>query len=108
MGVAKQKNFGAHAILKPSLAKNVVYTHVFGGVERGSNDVFMVEVRDRSAATLLPIIQRFIKPGTTVISDEWRAYRQISSLGMAHQTVNHSLNFVDPVSGSGTFGKVHF
>ena len=39
---------------------------VFGGVERGSNDVFMVEVSDRSAATLLPIIQRFIKPGTTV------------------------------------------
>ena len=47
---------------------------VFGGVERGSNDVFMLEVRDRSAATLLPLIQRFIKPGTTVISDEWRAY----------------------------------
>ena len=75
---------------------------VFGGVERGSNDVFMVEVSDRSAATLLPIIQRFITPGTTVISDEWRAYRQISSLGLAHQTVNHSLNFVDPSSGAHT------
>ena len=54
---------------------------VFGGVERGSNDVFVVEVKDRSAAILLPIIQLYVKPGTTVtvISDEWRAYFRIPS-----------------------------
>ncbi len=44
---------------------------MFGGVGRGTNDVFMVEVNDRSAATLLPIIQMYVRPGTTVISDEW-------------------------------------
>ncbi len=75
---------------------------VFGGVERGTNDVFMVEVNDRSAATLLPIIQMYVRPGTTVISDEWRAYSRIPSLGMAHQSVNHSINFVDPVTGAHT------
>ena len=30
---------------------------VFGGLERGSYDIFVVEVKHRSAATLLPIIQ---------------------------------------------------
>ncbi len=40
---------------------------VFGGVERGTNNVFMVELPDRTAATLLPIIQQYILPGTTVI-----------------------------------------
>ena len=52
----------------------------------------MVEVLDRSAATLLPLIQQHILPGTTVLSDEWRSYRRIPTLGMAHETVNHSLN----------------
>ncbi len=62
----------------------------------------MVEVSDRSAATLVPIILEFIKPGTTVISDEWRAYSRINMLNMSHDTVNHSVNFVDPQSGAHT------
>ncbi len=78
---------------------------VFGGIERGSSEAFMVEVSDRSAATLLPLIQRHVLPGTTVLSDQWRAYSQIStSLGMPHQTVNHSLHFVDPATGIHTQG----
>ena len=64
-------------------------------MERGTGDAFMVEV---SAQTLLPIIQQYVLPGTTIMSDEWRAYQQVTSLGMSHQTVNHSLHFVDPTS----------
>ena len=75
---------------------------VFGAIERDSNDAFMVEVTDRSANALLPIIQTYIRPGTTVFSDEWRAYSQITSLGLSHSTVNHSINFVDPISGAHT------
>jgi transposase-like protein len=37
---------------------------VFGGCERGSDKAFMVIVTDRTAATLLPLIQRYILPGT--------------------------------------------
>ena len=51
---------------------------VFGGIERGTSEAFMVEVTDRSASTLLPIIQKFIKPGTTIISDEW--FRRVASI----------------------------
>ena len=75
---------------------------VFGGIQRGTTKSFMVVVPDRTAATLLPIIQQYIHPGTLIISDEWRAYCQIPSLGYTHQTVNHSVNFVDPATGAHT------
>ncbi len=35
---------------------------VFAGIERGSSEAFMVEVSDRSAATLLPLIQHHGSP----------------------------------------------
>ena len=75
---------------------------VFGGIERGTTKSFMVVVEDRSAATLIPIIQQYIWPGSVIISDEWRAYSTLSSLGYTHQTVNHSRNFVDPGTGAHT------
>ena len=39
---------------------------VFGGIERGSSQAFMVVVSDRTKITLLPIIQHYIRPGTTI------------------------------------------
>lgn len=57
-------------------------------------------MRRRDARTLLPIIQRHVQPGSLVYTDEWAAYRRIQrALGFNHQTVNHSVNFVDPVTG---------
>ena len=55
----------------------------------------------RDASTLLPIIQAHVLPGTTIYSDEWSAYNQVQGLPnvTSHSTVNHSLHFVDPVSG---------
>ena len=64
---------------------------------------YLREVPDRSAATLLPIIQEIVLPGTVIHSDEWAAYNKIANLPVVppyiHQTVNHPLFFRDPVSG---------
>ena len=58
-------------------------------------------VNSRNAATLLPIINSHTAPGSVVHSDMWAAYRQVQNLPpvAAHHTVNHSRNFVDPVTG---------
>jgi hypothetical protein len=55
-------------------------------------------VEKRDAATLLPIIRQFILPRTTILSDQWAAYSNISTgpENYVHQTVNHSLHFVVP------------
>ena len=60
-------------------------------------------VEKRSAEVLLPLVDRFIAPGSIIYSDEWRAYRGISALPVQsqfeHYTVNHSQNFVNRVNG---------
>jgi len=52
----------------------------------------------RDTATLLPIIQQHVQPGTVIWSDQWAAYNQVGRLaGVAsHDTVNHSVTFVAP------------
>ena len=63
---------------------------------------YMEVVHQRDAATLLPIIQANVANGTTIHSDQWAAYRQVASLPSVstHATVNNSITFVDPVSGT--------
>ena len=57
-------------------------------------------VPSRDASTLIPIIQAHTAPGTTIHSDQWRAYNSVSTLPnvTAHGVVNHSLHFVDPAT----------
>ena len=50
----------------------------------------------------MAIIRDWIEPGTTVISDNWAAYRNLESEGFTHRTVNHSIHFVDPDTGAHT------
>ena len=62
---------------------------------------YMEVVQKRDAATLLPIIAAHTAPGTIIHSDQWAAYRRVHALPnvAAHGVVNHSLNFVEPVTG---------
>ena len=77
---------------------------VFGIVDTSYQPAlgYMELVDQRDASTLLPIIMAHVLPGTTIHSDEWRAYSSLASHGFTHSTVNHSLNFVDPISGTHT------
>lgn len=76
----------------------------FGGIERGSGRRFLEAVDLRNAETLLAVLRKYVMPGTTIISDCWRAYGGIEKMpeGYRHFDVNHSENFVDPVTGAHT------
>ena len=58
--------------------------------------------QSRDRATLHSIIQQHTLPKTVVHTDEWAAYGRMTSLPniTSHAVVNHSLHFVDPVTGS--------
>ncbi len=76
----------------------------------GKVDVRIFPVARRDRRTLKAIILRVVKGGTTIISDEWRAYSNLATwrpthlpnLPFHHLTVNHSQNFVDPITGANT------
>jgi transposase-like protein len=85
---------------------------VFGGVERESGRTFLVPVPDRTADTLMTVIDTWIEPGTTVISNCWAAYRNLDAQGYTHRTVNHTISFVSeggitptPLSPSGVTSR---
>lgn len=78
-------------------------TWVFGAVESlNKSKCFFVPVPNRSAQTLVSIIKNRIEPGTTIISDCWRAYDCLKNEDYNHLTVNHTYNFVDPDTGAHT------
>ena len=64
----------------------------------------MEPVEDRTADTLLAIIQKWILPGSIIWSDCWKAYGKMPNLpeGYKYGTVNHSTNFVNPETGACT------
>ena len=76
---------------------------VFGGHEKyNKKQIFMIPVPNRKESTLIPIIKRWIKPGTIIHSDCWKAYSKLSALGYTHVTVNHSKEFVNKESAACT------
>ncbi len=81
---------------KYNRGRKVTGQWVLGGIERGSNRMFMKPVEKRDRATLLAIIKDHVLPGTTVYSDCWKAYDCLSDEGFIHGQVNHSIEFVSP------------
>ena len=56
-------------------------------------------VQRRDEATLLPLIQQFVHPGSTVYSNVWAANNNIGQHEYLHGVVVHEENFVKPMSG---------
>lgn len=78
---------------------------VVGGVERtAERRMFAIRVEDRTAKTLMDIIESYVLPGSIVITDCWKGYAsdQLQAMGIKHLTVNHSIQFVNPETGAHT------
>ncbi|ESO11399.1 hypothetical protein HELRODRAFT_145646, partial [Helobdella robusta] len=65
---------------------------VFGGVDNLTKEAFLVEVPQRDIATLMPIIQQHILPGTSIWSDRWSAYNNLTQL----TGLTHGIDFMAP------------
>ncbi|RUS68477.1 hypothetical protein EGW08_023761 [Elysia chlorotica] len=85
---------------------NVAQRWVFGGICPATGEGFLQMIPDKSAATLLPLIQEHIAPGSIIHSDGNPSYNNIVNLPVnppyQHLVVVHDRNFVDPITGACT------
>ena len=77
---------------------------VFGMYDRRTGNGIIQFVHRRDEATLLPLIQQYVLPGSTIYTDGWAAYNNLSNHGYVHGVVVHEENFVDPETGVHTQG----
>ena len=82
--------------------KRVDGVRVFGWIERVSRRCFFEIVDERSADRLIPIIKRYVKPGSIILSDCWKAYSSLKDEGYLNLTVNHSVEFKNKETGACT------
>lgn len=77
---------------------------VIAGVERTfERKIFVQEVENRNEETITNILKVYLKPGSIVYTDGWKPYvNACKVLGLRHQTVNHSKNYVNPIDGTHT------
>lgn len=68
---------------------------MFGGMCRETKECFIVSVPNRSEKTLIPITNQYIRQGSIIFSESWKAYTNLQQHGFQHNQVNHKYNFVD-------------
>lgn len=77
---------------------------VFGAVERGGGGrIVSVVARDSSMKTLRRLVQRLVKKGSVVSTDEHKSYKGLRRLGYDHYTVRHKIKeWRNGIAGSNT------
>ena len=69
----KKKIRSGHRASSTCVVRVVDGHWVFGGIERGREECFLVEVEKRDVATLLLLVSQHVRPGSIVLSDEWNS-----------------------------------
>jgi len=68
--------------------RGTLKTPVLGILLRGGK-VWAEVVSDVEARTLIPLISRRVKRGSTIFSDTWRSYTGIATRGYVHRLIEH-------------------
>lgn len=74
------------------------------GIYANKNDVRYLRVKDRTMSTLTEAIEKHVEAGSVIVTDLWKGYNGLAPRGFIHFTVNHSENYVDPITGYHTQG----
>ena len=75
-------------------------------IQRGGGIVVRM-LENVQQATIRPLIERFIAPGTRVYTDEYDIYRRLPEWGFDHRTVCHSRGEYAHDENSDGFHEVH-
>lgn len=105
----KQKKIGGPGVIvqvdeskfskrKYNVGRLVRSCWVVGGID-DFGETFFVEVFARSTEIIDSIFNEYVLPGSIIFTDGWKGYGNLNSMGYFHYTVNHSKNFVNPVTG---------
>ncbi len=62
----------------------------------------MFVVKNRTGDELLPLIKKWIKPGSIIHSYCWKLYDTHGQEDYTHLKVNHSIQFTNPETGANT------
>ena len=90
--------------------KRKVGVWIFGGIERKSKKVFLLALSCKAdETTILGLIEKWIQPGSIIISNEQAAYSKICQLPhrYSHFTVNRNVNIVSPGITAPGEEKIH-
>lgn len=68
---------------------------VIGAISRSTKQVRCFVTRSRSRVICEQFILKNVQLGSRIMTDCWRGYSRPNEIGHTHQTVNHSVNFVD-------------
>ncbi|KCZ79656.1 hypothetical protein H312_02962, partial [Anncaliia algerae PRA339] len=71
---------------------------ILGGYDLETFECFFFKIENKREETLLPLILQHVREGSTIYTDCHLSYNNLQLYGYQHRTVNHSRNFVDPVS----------
>lgn len=75
---------------------------VLGGVERESNKCFFEVVPRRTKRDLLKVLETYVLPGTTVVSECFKSYDCLSDPEFVSFSTNRNIHLKDPGTHSGT------
>jgi transposase-like protein len=61
---------------------------IFGMIQRGG-EVIIQMLSNVKQATIAPVIQKMVSPGTLIFTNEYSIYARLTEWGYGHKSVNH-------------------